>query len=380
MKDTLIKSTHFQIFKSIHSQINTFSNYPMLEQTFYGNSIHDWLISLIIIAAAFLLNKIIVLLNKYVIQKLTSKTKNRLDDILFRMLEAPVLLGVILFAIWIAAKRLELGAPVERAIFLSFRVLTVINVTWFVARLVNALLEEYIAPKAADKNTMKYLDNHLMSILRRAVLAIIWSVGIIMALNNVGVNVGTLIAGLSIGGLAFALAAQDTIKNIYGGFTIFTDRPFRIGDRIKVDGFDGFVEEIGIRSTRIRTLEKRLVTIPNFKLVEASVENISEEPLRRVLLKLGLTYNTSPEKMNEAMAILKDMPNRVENVETKDIMVAFTDFTDFSLVITFVYFIRKDADVMETPTQVNSEVLRAFNDAGLLFAFPTQTLYIEKEG
>jgi len=190
--------------------------------------------------------------------------------------------------------------------------------------------------------------------------------------------VGTLIAGLSIGGLAFALAAQDTIKNIYGGFTIFTDRPFRIGDRIKVDGFDGFVEEIGIRSTRIRTLEKRVVTIPNFKLVEASVENISEEPLRRVLLKLGLTYNTSPEKMNEAMAILKDMPNRVENVETKDIMVAFTDFTDFSLVITFVYFIRKDADVMETPTQVNSEVLRSFNEAELQFAFPTHTVYLEK--
>jgi len=351
----------------------------MLEQTLYNNSLHDWLISLIIIAAALLLNKIIVLINKHVIQKLTSKTKNRLDDILFKMLEAPVLLGVILFAIWIAAKRLQLGAPVERAIFLSFRVLTVINATWFVARLVNALLEEYIAPKAADKNTLKYLDNHLMSILRRAVLAIIWSLGIIMALNNVGVNVGTLIAGLSIGGLAFALAAQDTIKNIYGGFTIFTDRPFRIGDRIKVDGFDGFVEEIGIRSTRIRTMEKRLVTIPNFKLVEASVENISEEPLRRVLLKLGLTYNTSPGKMNEAMSILKDMPNRVENVETKDIMVAFTDFTDYSLVITFVYFITKDADVMETPTNVNSEILRAFNAAGLQFAYPTQTVYIEKE-
>ena len=352
----------------------------MLEQTLYKNSLHDWLISLIIIVAALLLNKVIVLLNKHVIQKITSKTKNRLDDILFKMLQAPVLLGVILFAIWIAAKRLELGAPAERAIFLSFRVLTVINATWFVARLVNALLEEYLAPKAADKNTLKYLDNHLMSILRRGVLAIIWSLGIIMALNNVGVNVGTLIAGLSIGGLAFALAAQDTIKKKYGGFTIFTDRPFRIGDRIKVDGFDGFVEEIGIRSTRIRTLEKRLVTIPNFKLVEASVENISEEPLRRVLLKLGLTYNTVPEKMNEAMAILKDMPNRVDNVETKDIMVAFTDFTEYSLVITFVYFITKDADVMETPTRVNSEILRAFNAAELQFAFPTQTIYIEKEG
>jgi len=351
----------------------------MLEQTFYKNTLHDWIISLAIIAGALLLNKVIILLNKHFIQKLTAKTKNRLDDILFKMLQAPVLFGIMLAAIWFAARRLELGTQVETGILKAYKVLTVINATWFVARLVNALLEEYLAPKAADKNTLKYLDNHLMSILRRTVLAIIWSLGIVMALNNVGVNVATLVAGLSIGGLAFALAAQDTIKNIYGGFTIFTDRPFRIGDRIKVDGFDGFVENIGIRSTRIRTLEKRLVTMPNFKLVEASVENISEEPMRRVLMKLGLTYNTTPQKMNEAMEILKAIPEKVRNVDPKDITVAFTDFTDFSLVITFVYFIRKNADVMETPSQVNTEILRAFNEAGLQFAYPTQTVYIEKE-
>ena len=351
----------------------------MFEQIFYKNSLRDWLISLAIIAGALILNKIIILLNKHLIQKLTAKTKNRLDDILFKMLQAPVLLGIILVAIWFAARRLELGTHIESTILKAYKVLTVINITWFVARLANALLEEYLAPKAADKNTLKYLDNHLMSILRRAVLAVIWSFGVVMALNNVGVDVGTLIAGLSIGGLAFALAAQDTIKNIYGGFTIFTDRPFRIGDRIKVDSFDGFVEEIGIRSTRIRTLEKRLVTIPNYRLVEASEKNISEEPMRRVLMKLGLTYNTTPEKMNEAMSILRDIPNRINNVFEKDIVVAFTDFTDFSLVITFVYFIRRDADVMETPSQVNTEILRAFNAAGLQFAYPTQTVYIEKD-
>lgn len=351
----------------------------MLEQTFYKNTLHDWLISLAIIAGALLLNKIIILLNKHVIQKLTAKTKNRLDDILFKMLQAPVLFGIMLVAIWFAARRLELGTHIESLILKAYKVLTVINITWFVARLVNALLEEYLAPKAADKNTLKYLDNHLMSILRRTVLAVIWSLGIVMALNNVGVDVGTLIAGLSIGGLAFALAAQDTIKNIYGGFTIFTDRPFRIGDRIKVDGFDGFVENIGIRSTRIRTLEKRLVTMPNYKLVEASVENISEEPMRRVMMKLSLTYSTTPEKMNEAMTILRDMPNRVSDVYEKDVVVAFTDFTDFALAITFVYFIRKDADVMETPSKVNTEILRAFNAAELQFAYPTQTVYIEKE-
>jgi len=350
----------------------------MLEQKLYGNTLHDWLISLAIILGAMILNKIIDLLNKHIIQKFTAKTKNRLDDILFKMLEAPVLLGIALVAIWFAARRLELGTQVETVILKAYKVLTVINITWFAARLINALLEEYLAPKAADKTTLKHLDNHLLSILRRTILAVIWSLGIVMALNNVGVNVATLIAGLGIGGLAFALAAQDTIKNIFGGFTIFTDRPFRIGDRIKVDGFDGFVEDIGIRSTRLRTLEKRLVTIPNFKLVEASVENISEEHKRRVMLKLGLTYNTTPAKMNQALEILRALPEIIPEIDEKDMVAVFSDFSDHALVITFVYFVKKHADVMEIPSQVNFEILRSFNEAGLDFAFPTQTIYLEK--
>ena len=350
----------------------------MLEQIYYGNTIQNWLISLLIIVGALVLNKAIVLLNKHVIRKLTAKTNNRLDDILFKMLEAPVLLGIALLAIWIAARRLHLDKELVEVIAISFRVLTVINITWFAARLVNALIEEYLVPQV-ENNDHKRIDNHLMSIIRRTILAIIWAIGIVMALGNVGVNVATLLGGLGLGGLAFALAAQDTIKNIFGGFTIFTDRPFRIGDRIRVDGFDGFVEDIGIRSTRLRTLEKRVVTIPNYKIVEASVENITNEPMRRVLMKLSLTYGTTPEKMNEAMSILKDMPKKVKNIDSKELSVTFSDFSDSALVITFIYYVKKQGDVMETPSDVNTEILRAFNASGLQFAFPTQTIYIKNE-
>lgn len=119
------------------------------------------------------------------------------------------------------------------------------------------------------------------------------------------------------------------------------------------------------------------MTIPNYKMVDAPVENVSEEPMRQVTLKLGLTYNTTPEKMNEAMAILRDLPNVVKEVD-QNVVVAFTEFTDFSLIITFIYYIKKKGDVMEIPSQVNTEILRAFNEAGLQFAFPTQTVYIEK--
>jgi len=348
----------------------------MFEQVYYGNTVKEWVISLSIIIGALILNKGIVLLNKHVIQKVTSKTKNRLDDILFKMLESPVLLGIALASIWIAASRLNLDPTIDKFFLRSYQILIVLNVTWFAVRFINALISEYVEPIANDPNN-KRIDSNFLPIIRRTLLGIIWAIGGVMALNNAGVNVGTLVASLGIGGLAFALAAQDTIKNIFGGITIFTDRPFRIGDRIKVDGFDGIIEDIGVRSTRLRTLDRCLVTIPNYKIVEASVENVSEEPMRRIVSKLGLTYSTTPEKMKEAIDILKNLPKKVKGIDSKEIFVFFSDFADFSMVITLIYFIKKESDIPKTISTVNTEILSAFNAAGLDFAFPTQTIHLE---
>ena len=349
----------------------------MLSEIYYGNSLQDWLISLSIIIGSLLLNKIIVLLNKNVIRKVTAKTNNRLDDILFRMMEAPVLLGIALLAIWIALNRLEFDPKVLNVINKAYQFLTVINVTWFVVRFVSSLIEEYLVPLANDPHH-KNLDNTLIPIIKRTSLGVVWGLGVIMALRNAGVDVGAMIAGLGIGGLAFALAAQDTIKNIFGGVTIFSDRPFRLGDRIVVDGFDGIVEDIGIRSTRLRTLDKQLITIPNYKIVEASILNISEEPMRKVVMKLGLTYDTTPEQMQKAIQILESMPEKIEEIDA-EVLVGFTEFANFSLNITFIFWIKKEAHIFYTPSLVNMQILKEFNENGLNFAFPTQTIYLEKD-
>lgn len=350
----------------------------MFSQIYYGNSVKEWLISISFVIGAVILNKLIVLFNKHILIKLTQKTKNRMDDILFQMLQAPVLLGVMLLAIWIASSRLNLSHEVDAFFAKSYQFLIVLNITWFLVRFVNAVIEEYLVPKIEDKST-KYLDNTLMPIIRRSILGLIWAVGVMMALRNVGVDVGALIAGLGIGGLAFALAAQDTIKNIFGGITIFTDRPFRIGDRVKVDGFDGFVEDIGIRSTRLRTLEKRVVTIPNYKIVEASIENVTGEQMRRVLMNIGLTYTTTPEQMEQAITILKNMPKTHKDIDTKELVAVFSDFSAYSLDIKFIYWIKKSGDIMEVPSSVNFDILKQFKAAGLNFAYPTQTIFVKNE-
>lgn len=348
----------------------------MFLNVYFGNEIEEWLISLSIIAGALILNKGIIILNKKVISKITSKTKNRLDDILFKMLQAPVLLGVILLAVWIAFSRLDFDTKIVSLMHKSYQFLIVLNITWFLVRFTNALIQEYLVPVAEDPAN-KYIDNTLISIIKRTVLGVIWAIGVMMALRNVGVDVGALIAGLGIGGLAFALAAQDTIKNVFGGITIFTDRPFRIGDRIKVDGFDGIVEDIGIRSTRIRTFEKRLVTIPNYKIVEASIENVSDEPMRRVVMNIGLTYDTSPDKMQEAIAILKNIPQKINEVDENNLLAVFSEFAPYSMNLKFIFWVKPTGDVMETPSEVNFEILKEFNSAGLQFAFPTQTILVE---
>jgi MscS family membrane protein len=330
-----------------------------------------------IVVGALILNWIIRLIINKIVKKIAAKSKTYLDNILVDALEKPLFTGIILFSFWIATVRLKTNEKVHEIIAESYDLLLVIIVTWFFARLFTALLEHSAENYDAEDRRKFSMDPKLLPLAKRAVLIAVWLLGIVTALHNAGVNLSTLLGTLGIGGIAFALAAQDTIKNIFGGITIFTDRTFRIGDVIKFDGTEGTVIDIGLRSTRIRTYDRRMTTIPNYKLMDALVTNVSSEPGRRIVTELGLTYDTSVEKMREAIDILKALPEKVPEINQKETVTAvFTDFSDSALTITFIYFINRSADIYETRSKVNFEILRSFNRAGLNFAFPSQTLYI----
>jgi MscS family membrane protein len=340
----------------------------MLEEIFFGNSLQNWGISLLIIVGAVILNKGIILFNRHVIKNLTAKSKNHLDDILSETLEKPLILGIMLVAVWVASHRLNMDESAHNIIETAYQMLTVINVTWFISKFTGGLIDEYGS---------KTFNSRLLPLLRRGMSIVVWLVGIVTALNNAGIKVTTLLGALGVGGMAVALAAQDSIKNIFGGITIFTDGPFRIGDTIRFDNFEGMVQDIGLRSTRIKTSDNRIVTVPNFKLMDASVINISMEPSRKTILKLGLTYDTTPQKMAEAVEILKALPQTVKEIDAVT-TTFFSDFGDFALVITYWYFIKKSSNIQETMSKVNFEILSRFNAAGLNFAYPTQTVYLDK--
>ena len=346
----------------------------MLENEIWGNSIQNWIISILIIVAAIVLVKLISLLSKKVLKPLTDRTKNHLDDIIFYSLEPPIKFAIILLGIWIAIHRLVYPDSFVKVVDNIYRILIVLDITWVFARLFGGLLQVYWGHRDGQNNKM-------LPIIKRTMLVVVWIIGLVMALSNVGVNISALLGTLGIGGIAFALAAQDTVKNVFGAFTLLTDKPFNIGDTIRFDNFEGTVVDIGIRSTRIMNYDKRIITFPNYKITDSSIINISSEPMRRVVLNLGLTYDTTAKKMKEALELLKAIPKRVENVSSNpaDVVAVFTEYSDSALVIMYIYFIEKQGDILGVTSNMNMEILDTFNKAGLDFAFPTRTVYIQND-
>lgn len=346
-----------------------------LSYRIYNNEVQEILISLAFILGAIVLGRLVRWFAEKILPKLTAKTETQLDDVLVEMLKAPMLFALTLVGFWIGIKRLSMPANVMEMMADAYKFLLVISTTWFVSRAVSTFINVVLKEKVNDESSR--MDEHALSLIKKVSSFVIWSIGVITALNNAGVDVGALIAGLGIGGVAIALAAQDTAKNIFAGMMILFDRPFKIGELITIDGTTGYVEDMGIRSTKLRTYSGQLVVIPNYKTADSNLTNITREPSRRIELNVGLTYSTTPEQMRQAMDILRKLPSSVGGIEEK-VKVYFTSFGDFSLNITCWYYIKKDSDLFETQSAVNLHVLDEFNAHGLDFAFPTQTLYVNK--
>lgn len=345
-----------------------------LEKDFWSNSILDWAVALGAILLCYIGAKVLLWVTNKFVKKYTEKTKTILDDILIDMLEEPIAVAITIAGFFWAVSYLNVPDPDVKNFLHKFLIfLLVIDMTWLVSRTSDALIQAYIVPMTEKSDSS--FDDQLLPIVQKGLRAVVWILGIILALDNLDVDIGAMIAGLGIGGLALALAAQDAVKNIFGGIMVFVDKPFKITDRIQIHGYDGTVEEVGLRSTRVRTLEGRLVTMPNSLFVDNEVTNVTSEPTRKVVLSLGLTYDATPADIEKSLVLLDEIAARNASLIEEGTPKGFTTFGDFALGVTFVYYIRKDADIMETQTKMHLDILKTFNENGLEFAFPTQTVY-----
>jgi MscS family membrane protein len=246
---------------------------------------------------------------------------------------------------------------------------------WLAYRLID-LLADYLLVKA--EKTESKLDDQLIPLIAKTLKVFVSVVGGIFILQNLDVNVGSLLAGLGLGGLAFALAAKDTIANFFGSIMIFIDKPFQIGDWVVIASTEGIIEEVGFRTSRVRTFHNSLVTVPNAMITSTIVDNYGARKYRRYTTNLGLTYDTPPDKVEAfcegVRAIIAGMPGMRKDYY----LVEFREFGASSLVImVYCFMIAKTwNEELRIRTHLNLEILRLAENLGVGFAFPTQTLHV----
>tara|TARA_Y100000590_G_scaffold458372_1_gene612948 strand:- start:2589 stop:4178 length:1590 start_codon:yes stop_codon:yes gene_type:complete len=251
-----------------------------------------------------------------------------------------------------------------------------LGLIWVCYQLVDILADSL--QKITEK-TETDLDDQLVPLVRKVLRVLVVVVGVLALIQNLGYNVFSILAGLGLGGLAFALAAKDTCANLLGSIMILLDQPFRVGDWIVAGNAEGTVEEVGFRSTRIRTFYNSIIVVPNSEMANVNIDNMGQREFRRVNMKLGITYDTPPEKIEAYVEGLKNII-KANSFTRKDYFhVVFSEFSSSSLNILIYFFLKVPNWSEELVEKQNLflEFIRLANDLEIDFAFPTQTIHVE---
>jgi len=348
-----------------------------LSTSFFGNTFPQYAVFFGLIALAVLAGKVVTWLSKNILHAFASKTETKIDDVAVSILEGPVLFTIFIIAFHFSRSVLSISDATHAVLDQIIIILIILDVAWYLIKLFAGFITHYLQPLATKSETD--LDDQLLPIAKRLGNIVILLIAVIMVLDRVGVNVTSLVAGLGIGGLAFALAAQDLLGNLFGGVAILADKPFKLGDRIKIDAVDGTVREIGLRTTRVETAGGTIVILPNRRVVDSILENVSNEKTRRMVLDLGLEYRTSTKQIAQAKRIIREHVKRIKGVED-ECTLALAGFADSAIMLKVIYRINKKG--LERYWDVQDELLgaikRDFEKARIGFAYPTRTIYVKR--
>ena len=330
---------------------------------------------------AILIFLVIVLLKvvfKKLASKIVQKTSNQFDDEVLASLDTPIDFLFILLGINFALSVLTIEDSIKEVINHILRSGFIVVLFWSVLNFLTHLAENLhkVTDKFGDKVSHD-VANFVIKSLRFFILII----GFIAVLQEWGYNVSGFLASLGLVGMAFALAAKDTAANLFGSLVIFTDKPFKVGDWIKTPQVEGTIENVGIRSTKVRTFAQALVTVPNAVLANSAILNWSRMGKRRIKMNIGLTYNTPVDKVE---AIIKDIKSMLENhpdIHQDTMHVYFSEFAASSLNIFCYYFTASTnwGEFMKAREDTYFQIMKIVESHNAEFAFPTQTLYINNE-
>ncbi|WP_437729391.1 mechanosensitive ion channel family protein [Sorangium sp. So ce861] len=339
----------------------------------------QWLALPVLALAGWLVGAVLSFLLRALLRRLVVRTESPLDDALLEGTRGPLTFASALLAIEIALPWLGLYAPAEAFLDKVVRAGVFVAVFWFALRAIDAVGGRLLAAPATRDNPAA---RSLVPLMGRIAKVSIVIVGAIAVLSELGYPVASLIAGLGIGGVALALAAQKTVENLFGSVSIGIDRPFQVGDFVKVDALLGTVETIGLRSTRIRTLDRTIVTIPNGKLADLQIESYTARDRMRLACVLGLVHETTPEQLRAIIEGCERALRAHPKIWPDDVVVRFIGVGPSSLdVEVMAWFQTTDFGEFRTMRQ---EMLITFLEliasAGSRLAHPTQTLHVATRG
>lgn len=345
------------------------------DKVFWGNTVAGWTTAIVIILASLLALKLFERIVLQRIRRLAERTTGTLDDYLVATLQHSVMPLAYSLAVYGGITYLHLPLRVERLLHIAVLFIT----TFFIIRIISSFLSHFVnrfINREADGETKKKQARGILLIIQAAV----WVIGLVFLIDNLGYDITTIVAGLGIGGIAIALAAQTVLGDLFSYLVIFFDKPFEIGDFIVVGDKSGVVEYIGIKTTRLRTLNGEQLICSNTDLTNSRVHNFKRMEKRRVLFAFGVEYSTSSAQLQQVPAIVKDVIEAQE--DTQFDRCHFLKFGAYSLDFEVVYYVLS-ADYnlyMDRQQAINLAIFGRFEAAGLQFAFPTQTLLLHRAG
>jgi MscS family membrane protein len=298
------------------------------------------------------------------------------DDLLIRAIEHPLGLASST-AIWFVCLKFLLIEGITFSILsVVIQIVFSVAMIWLFLNL-SSMLSEYL--KSWSQATEFPLDDQMVPLVNRALRLFVVIFGVLISIQNLGINVMSLMAGLGLGGLAFALAFKDTAANFFGSVMILWDQPFKVGDWIIADGQEGTVEEIGFRSTRIRTFYNSQISLPNSWLANVNIDNMGRRKVRRIKAELGITYDTPPEKVEAFLEGIKNIIKSNPNTVNDNFHVVFNGYGASSInILVYCFLAVKDwANELVERQKIYLEIFRLAESLGVAFAFPTQTLHVE---
>ncbi|HEY0863027.1 MAG TPA: mechanosensitive ion channel family protein [Lacunisphaera sp.] len=339
-----------------------------------GNTVTHYAIALLITLIAYVLRRVVTTFIFGFFKRLASRTETTLDDKLFPALEGPVKAAIIVLGAVASLKVLKFPPVADQTLGYAYTAAFSLVLFWGFLRAFDTVLD-HLQGLAHEK--------HLglapfMPWIKKTLLTIVFVFGVLMIAQSLGADVKAFLAGLGIGGLAFALAAQDTIANIFGSVVVAIDQPFKIGETIRIAGNVGTVEDIGLRSTKLRLVDKSLMVIPNKTVAAEAITNLSRFTARRVEQVIGLTYDTTAAQMEEIVGEFRRLILAESEVDPDSVICYFRDYSASSLDIWMVFNV-KDPDFhkhMQLRQRLSLAFMRAVEARGLSFAFPTQTVHV----